>query len=466
MEGRVSLLARAIAAAMVVSSGLAFVGCKQNGSNSPAAPLPPPIARTGVTRAGEHVDLSRPVGRPAPVLDRTNSSVRAELRQLGSVPFDALTLPLLATVKEWGDQAAANADEPDLWIATQHGTAPSWPVLLADGTPESRRVPGNVRISAYRVVRKSVTLRAVEWPRPLPSGLVLGRSADDRGFLVESPRPDGARWIGRVAWETGDIEWLVGGEDADAIDARGVAAFATLGPAGELAYSRKGPSGSFDLVVRAQDGTDRTLVSPAGHSLVCPTFSADRGRVYVLSVPPLNTDMPRLLAVDLSGDARELHVSSFATLNFEPSIGAAWQSVMCLTTPWLGTKSNALANGLAFLSLETGSMAWMNGSTGVVTPLARGTVGAAPCECAGASVGLVLGAAGELLFQSSKSVSGPAMMEFLPETAVVPGAFVPRLSWRGSRSTCGIVLVAPPVGDTGGMVGVFELLPDQTGQRP
>lgn len=408
-----------------------------------------------MTRAGERVDLSRPVARPAPVLDRVNASVRVEVRPLGSVPFDALTLPLVAIAP------STDAAEPDLWIASQHGATPPWPVVLADGTPESRRVPGNIRISAFRVERKGGKLRAVEWERPLQGGLLLGRSADESGFLVEWPRGDGSRWIGRVEWASGRVEWLVGGEGALAGEAEGVAAFASKGPGGELAFSRRAASGAWELVVRKVGAAgERTLASPVGDSLVFPTFSADRSRVYVIAVPRAGMGLPRMLAVDLGaeGDGKELRVGAFATLNFEASVGAAWQSVTCLTTPWSSDVQGALATGAAFLSLETGSMAWIDGATGAVRPLARGTVGASAACGADRGEGLMLGAAGELVFQPVKRTGGEGGAEFGAETAVVRGAFVPRVRWRGSQSTCGVVVVSPAVGGTSEEVGVFEIL--------
>lgn len=423
-------------------------GCTNRGDAPHGPKSPPAIARAGVTRAGDRADVPRPATSPAPAPDRTSTSIRVEVRPLGSVPFDGLTLPLVACAPR------QDSAEPDLWIATQHGATPPWPVLLADGTPGSRRVPANLRISAFRVVRGEGAMRAVAWERPLARGLILGRSADERGFLVEWPRADGSRWIGRVEWETGQLDWLV--------DDAGEAAFASLGPGGELAYSRRAaPGAPWELVVRARDGaadSERTLASPAGDPLVFPTFSADPARVYVLNMPGAGMGPGRMLAVDLPGDGRDLRVRAFADLNFEPSVGAAWQSVMCLATPWGPDAGTGLDSGLAFLSLETGSMAWMDGTTGRVLALARGTVGAAAWCASETSRGLMLGTVAELVFQPLGGTDTAGVPEFGPKAGVVRGSFVPRAGWFGAEGRCGIVLASPAVGGTSEEVGVFEVV--------
>src|SRR6185503_18951506 len=95
--------------------------------------------------------------------------------------------------------------------------------------------------------------------------LILGRSADMQGFLVESPRQDGSRWIGKATWDSGEITWLVQDDYVNA--------FASLGPGGQLAWSRRAKVGDhFDLVVRDESG-EWTLPAD-GTDWAMPSWSA------------------------------------------------------------------------------------------------------------------------------------------------------------------------------------------------
>ncbi|MGH7289907.1 MAG: hypothetical protein ACREJT_01760, partial [Myxococcota bacterium] len=86
---------------------------------------------------------------------------------------------------------------------------------------------------------------------------------DENGFLIESPQPDGSRWIGKVAWTTGEITWLIQDEFVNA--------FASLGPGGRLAWSRRAVDGdNFELVIRA-DRIEWSLGQP-GEDWLMPVW--------------------------------------------------------------------------------------------------------------------------------------------------------------------------------------------------
>ena len=385
------------------------------------------------------------------------------VRSLGSVPFDGLTLPLTSPGGRF--------------LAAQHGPTPGWPAILAEPTPEGSQVPVQLRISAYALASNPAnSLTPIHWPRPLPRGLLLGRSCDDAGFLVESTRAPSeasgqsiegpaARWIGKVDWLSGELAWLVGPTDPGAI-----ACFASFGPSGELAFCRAAAPGKpFDLVVRtdpADAATESILHAPPNATLACPTFSADRARVYVFLIANDPGARLTLLAVDLGapGSANDLSIVARAELNVSPSIPAAFQSVLALQTPWplnphVGPAS-FLESGLAFVSLETGSMAWFDPRTSTILPLARGTLGAAPLNSA-SPAGLFLGAARELVYQPllprADSSLGPET--FGPEAAVLAGAFLPRLTSGGVAGQARFILLSPPLPDASALIGVFELSP-------
>jgi hypothetical protein len=211
-------------------------------------------------------------------------SARLDLRPLGSIPTDRVTLPVLS---------------PDgRHLAVQTGVAPDLATALAR---TGQRPPLASRIALYRIGPGSI-VRLGE----TDGGLVLGRAADDRGVLVESPRPDGTRWIGRIAWEgeLDEIEWLV--QDGQ------VNAFATLGPRGELAYSARDPlEPRFDLVVRGAGGL-RRLSGEGVRSLVQPVFSPDGSTIWFLA---LRDGVVELASADpSSGDAlRQSLTRAFVT---------------------------------------------------------------------------------------------------------------------------------------------------------
>jgi hypothetical protein len=242
---------------LLVAAGLS-IGCASTSSKVPTkkSSAAQPAAARGTKDTGTGDRATGELVSDAPVRARSTfgpvvgAALQVDLRPLGLIPTDKYTLPLLS---------------PDgRLFAVQTGAVPDIATLLA--RPGQRPATAS-RISIYRAdPRGLVRLGETE------SGLILGRAADARGFLVESARPDGSRWIGRVAWSGGDPEWLVQ-------DGR-VNAFATLGPAGELAYATRDlRQRVFDLVV-LRDGQKSTLLGDDARSFVMPCFSSDGSRVF------------------------------------------------------------------------------------------------------------------------------------------------------------------------------------------
>lgn len=195
-----------------------------------------------------------PLGRRVPVF---TAAVRAEVQPRGAITFNEQSLPVVS---------------PDgTRMAVPAGLPPEWDSVLAE--PGAPAPDGGVMIH-------DISSTGTEPPTPMTAvrqAVLLGRAVDDAGFLIESPRPDGSRWIGRADWESGAIDWLVTGEPGV------VNAFATLGPDGWLAWSRRLPGeDAFSLVLRAPDGTEQELPTRAG-SWLMPRFALDgTARLFAL----------------------------------------------------------------------------------------------------------------------------------------------------------------------------------------
>lgn len=360
----------------------------------------------------------------------TDSRVRVGIRPLGAVPFDGMTLPITS---------------PDgRFIAAQSGAVPPWATLLAE--PGSS-VPARLTLS-FAEIRPPTgapspaipgeptgAIIPLAWAGTLPRGLLLGRSATDRGVLVERPDESGGRSIGLVEWKSGQTRWLIS-------DPASIAAHASFGPRGELAYSRRSlaETAGFELVVRpiSGDASRELVLKPrTDETLVFPTFSADQTRVYVFSAATrlVNGFGPlTLLCVRLPGTGQgSLAVERRIELDVEPTIAAAFQAVAAIQTPWIlpgPTRADEdLAAGIAIADLRTGGMMWVDARTGSVQPLARGTAGAAPWWSVGPSsksieiAGLVLGAAKELVYQPQRNGG-----QWGSEVSVLAGAAIPRLA--------------------------------------
>ncbi len=187
--------------------------------------------------------------------------VRSALMPMGSVPYDGFSLPLIS--------------RDGRFIATQTGAPPDWAVTLAE--PHAKP-PVDTTIEVYRLdTREDVAPSERAQPQHAATvklAAVLGRSVDADGFLIESPREDGSRHIGKVSWETGEVLWLVEGPHVNA--------FAALAPDGRLAWSRRAIDAEhFDLVVRDAGGGEWSLTGKGG-DWVMPVWSTVGDGLFAL----------------------------------------------------------------------------------------------------------------------------------------------------------------------------------------
>lgn len=308
-DTRAARAARSARAAVALALLLPLASCVTETTTPPRGVRVTPDGTRGqrsASSAGSSATVALPDGPvAAPASAATLASrVRIVVRPLGTIPYDGLTLPI---------------SSPDgRFIATQVGTPPDWPAILAllDAQPPLSTIeayaldaaPNPAAPNPSAPARGPGTTR-IDWPDALPSNLILGRAADDEGFLVERIEPDATRSIAKVAWATGRVETLAQtpGE---------VLAHATLTSRGELLFTARlavgapldqsptgdsGPNaaatpppasdapdaidalGPAVLRMRAPDGTLSTRAVPDG-AYAFPLATADDRFVYALAV--------------------------------------------------------------------------------------------------------------------------------------------------------------------------------------
>ncbi|MEX2219380.1 MAG: hypothetical protein WD749_11565 [Phycisphaerales bacterium] len=260
MARRTISRARAVVAAAALALLAACVAEKPRRTGLRHAPAPAPAELP----AG-------PIAKPAPPGATTSSRIQVQIGSLDGehgirrtwVRYDGQVLPIVS---------------PDgRYLAVQDGEPPTWPTLLAEMAAEP---PANTTLAAYDLTQAPA--RRIDWPG-VEGGLLLGRSADTRGFLVESPRPDGSRWIGRVSWASGQVQWLVQG---DAVNAHAV-----LTADGSLLFTRRGRLDErADLVLRTPGGVEIAREPDEG-TYAFPLAGPDPEVVYVLRLTPRATEI-------------------------------------------------------------------------------------------------------------------------------------------------------------------------------
>lgn len=295
----------ALAAGLI---GLWAAGCVTERLDPPrGTPISPgSSASRPATTSRERPRLPEgPIAKPS-AGTRHTSRLRVAITPLGSVPYDGQVLPLVS---------------PDgRFVATQIGTAPPWPTILAQ---PGAAPPMGLRLSVFDISQPQPT--EVAPIEALPDGLLLGRSTDDQGFLVESPRPDGSRWIGRVSWVGSRLSWLVRGS--------GVHAHATLSHDGTVVYTTRPISGrQTTLAWASTQGVGELPPDAAGPgvSLTHPFFGSDRDVLYAMAVSPSGVEVLAMRFTPRGGVGAVLARRALVT---EPDAAAAALATMSLQTP-------------------------------------------------------------------------------------------------------------------------------------
>jgi hypothetical protein len=352
-----------------------------------------------------------PVAQPV-TTGVTSARVQITVAPLGFIRYDTQTLPLVS---------------PDgRHLAVQQGEPPTWDTLLAT----DRQEPADgVRIS---VIALDAGLgRGVHVPQ-LPAGAFLGRDASAEGFLVESVRPDGARWIGLVSWTTQEVRWLVQGD--------GVASHAAFVDGSLLVYSRR-ERGAPHATIAFRDGTGHESVlseaapGSAQRTYVYPTPSPDGTVIFACAVSPGAGEAPTraaggtldLAAVRVVDDGRRAGGKRLGAFAAQRPLGAfadvavaAHQAFASLQpSAWCGPLSADARASIVFTHPGRGRAAAFSPLDTTLTWLAEKSVCAAAWTGRnGEDNGYFCTAPRELVFQPRASAE---------TTRILPAPYVPRV---------------------------------------
>jgi len=439
---------------------------------TPRRGVPVPSESGSVARQAPAPAPAGPIASPAGDARTLSSRVVVAIKPLGAIPYDGLCIPLVS---------------PDgRHVAVQTGPAPPWSAILARPEPEVGPVAVSAGLAVYRLMDGGLELVGQLGPEAGgEGGLLLGRSADDRGFLVESPRPDGSRWIGRVGWQTGELTWLVQTPEVNA--------HAVLTAAGDLLYTRS-PDGTAPavLVCRTAAGVETTWApaTTADPSLgvAFPITGADPAVAAVFVVPSGQRrgwggrEGLRVVGLRLEPDGRGGRrpvATSSARVAAPATVAGAYQAAVPAQAPIPRGALGEMGEMAGLLLFETersgGVMSLLDAVTGELTHLPAGSIAAVPVRDATAAGGegglLVAGPRGLLYVPGTGGARGPNPTRPDRALSVVAGAYLP----RATRDPGRIVLfgAAEGGGETAGggrggfvyEVSVMLLGPD-TGQPP
>ncbi|MCK6475514.1 MAG: hypothetical protein L6Q35_01640 [Phycisphaerales bacterium] len=373
------------AAALLLTCALA--GCVTEN-----APRPTRTSTTGATLP------EGPIAAPARAVSIT-SRVLIGLRPVGRIAYDGHVLPLTS---------------PDgRFCAVQEGDPPTWSTLLA--APDSQPPLGNTLavydLSTSPPTRLGSSLSA-------ESGLLLGRAADHRGFLVESVRPTGARWIGLASWQAGNIQWLASDE---AVSAHGM-----LTPEGLLVYTRRPIDGTrADLVVKSPSGAV-DVRSDSSRPYAMPLATQDPATIYTLLLTESGIEL-QAIGLSTRGDAAKFGpVLARRLISSARDIATAYQVAAPFQAPF---PAGPAAPGpivddgvLAIFSPLLGRMAAFDVRTGALMPLAPSSIAAVPWSSA-SRPGFLCTTPGGLVFVPQPE---PGKVDSAPEAKVLAESYIVR----------------------------------------
>lgn len=350
---------------------LCTVGCVTERVTPEGVPVKPGLTRPspvvnsgsgGATSPSDNAKLPKgPVAAPRRG-SFTATDIQVEVQPLGTVSYDGQALPLPSPSGEF--------------IAVQSGEAPLWPALLAG--PDAQ-APMGTRLTVFRVEKN--TLQPVQWPTQPEAGLMLGRWADDEGFLVESIRPAVGgvcpRWIGKMNWVTGSVRWLVSTSHVNA--------HATITPRGELIFTRRqlNVTSTASLIVRGHNG-EETEKSSVDGAFCFPVAGAAVDVIYAFRVSRVGTDLEVLRLDRSTPEAPRAAGTRHAwRISKSPDVMLAFQmaSTAAIYPAGVQLAGSNLTNDtdtVAMFDPRTSRMTRFNTVTGGTEALLTKTIGAVP----------------------------------------------------------------------------------------
>ncbi len=331
--------------------------------------VPPPNPSTG--------DAITPgIVKPAP------GGLRFEIAQLGEVPFDSSTLPL---VSPGGN-----------FMAVQAGSAPPLDAMRASGPAEAL----NTRIEIYDIRGRRLAQTFIAGPaarRGVPSvltqGMLLGRGVNAEGFLIEWPREDTTRWIGLCKWSDASVTWLIGGDESVPT----YAAHAVLLDDGTLITALGDDQARGWLLAQRSPTGEMAVLDNEPATMLAPLSSLDARRFVYLRLNGGSLTLngaptaasprgPQLLDLGVNRTLDDLLIA------MSPGLppGAAVPAIFRAGSGFMSD----FAPATLFFHPEMGRIAWywIDGSN-AVKDLGPGVISAAPTR-----EGLVLTTSGEMTF--------------------------------------------------------------------
>ncbi|MDP7008991.1 MAG: hypothetical protein QGI78_05415 [Phycisphaerales bacterium] len=257
---------------------------------------------------------------------------------VGTLPWDRFTLPIISPQ---GTEAAV-----------QLGPSVPLAVLTAQN-------PSPLHHTVIEVHRLDPNGGSITTPEVLEhKGVLLGRNANDTFFLVEAPRGDAGRWIGKVEWETGALRWIVSNDATNA--------FPSTNSYGDLAWSCK-PAGEerFHLLVQTMQG--RFQIDDGQSDWLLPMFGSN-DFLYVYRV--LEGTLT-LMSLDLRARDPLLTASALILMDRGATIEKVWQ--IATTNP-----SNPDGKLALFHPLYNRMMLWQPRRSEETVYFVKDSVAAAP----------------------------------------------------------------------------------------
>ncbi|MCC6321658.1 MAG: hypothetical protein IT438_09530 [Phycisphaerales bacterium] len=404
-----------------------------------------------------------PAGPPSTLNSAAQSRVVVAIQPLGKISYDGLFIPITS---------------PDgRYIVSQSGRTPAWDVILADKTAKP---PVGLTLSAFTIPieppaatpdrddkqpPKPASISLIKWPRPFTPNVILGRAADNLGFLVEAPQLSGSRWIGRASWLSGEVEWLIrdGGKGVPIVNAH-----AALAGDGSIAYVRREvDAAAFQLVVRSRKNESSTEIVHAAldgsESYAFPFFSPDSSIVAAFAVP--SSDMaggPVSLVAFARPDPQtgaSLSLVEVGRVDLgRGGVAAAFQAASTIQSPLgvpaaqSGEDAGASAardlfrSGLLFLSMRDGTTVWWEPRRAQFVQFEAGAAVAAPFQHAEFS--LLLGGDKDMLCQPLRLAKDrESLLQPGRAVSVLAGRSIPRFTTH--QNGFGTVAIALTPAGTG-----------------